>query len=268
MPIETVVANDWEALSSALFENTWNDELHRFRSNSVFRGMVNADSSLETGLTRLGHSEETTPNIERFLLNNFTKYAHRDAVAHNSLWNWLSLAQHHGLPTRLLDWTFSPYVALHFAVDEMPDINTDGVVWRVNINDVHDSLPTQIKDEITKEGYTAFTVEILDKIAENLPVFDNFSDRTFALFFEPPSLDQRIVNQYALFSVMSSPTEAFDSWLERQEYTSLRIIIPRHLKWEARDKLDILNLTERVLFPGLDGLSRWLRRYYTPRNEH
>jgi hypothetical protein len=63
---------------------------------------------------------------------------------------------------------------------------------------------------------------------------------------------------------MSSPTARLDEWLARHPQLFRRIIIPAGLKWEVRDKLDQTNITERVLFPGLDGLSRWLKRYYTP----
>ena len=74
--------------------------------------MADADFTLKTSLMRLGNGDERS---ERHLLRNFKKYALRNVVAHDSFWYWLSVAQHHGLPTRLLDWTFSPYVALHFA---------------------------------------------------------------------------------------------------------------------------------------------------------
>jgi hypothetical protein len=87
----------------------------------------------------------------------------------------------------------------------------------------------------------------------------------FLLFFEPPSLDERIVNQFALFSLLSSPEASLDEWISRHEELVRRVVIPASLKWEVRDKLDQANITERVLYPGLDGLGRWLTRYYTPR---
>lgn len=76
-----------------------------------------------------------------------------------------------------------------------------------------------------------------------------------------PSLD----DQYALFSLPSGPSFGLEDWIGRFPDLARRIVIPASLKWEVRDKLDQANVTERVLFPGLDGLSRWLCRYYTPR---
>ena len=73
------------------------------------------------------------------------------------------------------------------------------------------------------------------------------------------------MNQFALFSLPSSARLSLEEFLQRREGTLRRIIIPAKLKWEVRDKLDQANITERVLFPGLDGLSRWLKRYFTTR---
>jgi hypothetical protein len=73
------------------------------------------------------------------------------------------------------------------------------------------------------------------------------------------------VNQFALFSMMSDPCADVQKWLYSHSELFRRLIIPKSLKWEFRDKLDQANMTERVLFPGLDGLGRWLKRHYTPR---
>jgi hypothetical protein len=90
-------------------------------------------------------------------------------------------------------------------------------------------------------------------------------DGPVLLFLEPPSLDARIVNQFALFSLLSSADASLDDWLSERPDACERVIIPAGLKWEIRDRLDQANITERVLYPGLDGLTRWLSRYYTPR---
>src|SRR5205814_8647144 len=77
--------------------------------------------------------------------------------------------------------------------------------------------------------------------------------------------DGRNANHFEHYSLMSSPAAQMNEWLAEHADLSQKIVIPASLKWEIRDKLDQANITERVLFPGLDGLSRWLKRYYSPR---
>jgi hypothetical protein len=226
--------------------------------------MWDASADLTTSLVRLGGPRYA--HQETHLLRNFRKYARSDQVMGDSVWNWLALAQHHGLPTRLLDWTFSPYVALHFVTEDTERYDCDGVVWCVNYAKAHALLPAALRRSLKRQSADVFTTEMLAGVAESLPRFDALGrQRPFVLLFEPPSLDERIVNQFALFSVMSGPTASLDRWLVSHRTLWHRLIIPAALKWEIRDKLDQANITERVLFPGLDGLSRWLRRYYTPR---
>src|SRR5262249_14368420 len=125
-------------------------------------------------------------------------------------------------------------------------------------------LPAPLEAALAEEGANFFTTEMLGRVAATLQEFDRLDAEAFVVFFEPPSLDERIVNQFALFSLMSSPTATLDAWLEEHPGLSRRIVRPARLKWEVRDKLDQANITERVLYPGLDGLSRWLKRQYTP----
>lgn len=76
---------------------------------------------------------------------------------------------------------------------------------------------------------------------------------------------ENIRNQFALFSMMTDSVARLDEWLWNMPGCWRQVIIPADLKWEIRDKLDQANITERVLFPGLDGLSQWLMPHYSPK---
>ena len=276
---------NWGELQDALFDDSWNSQIGRYRSPFAFRGLSDAKHDLRTSLIRLGGDFAT---LERHLLRNFQKYAHQDVVERDSFWHWLSTAQHHGLPTRLLDWTYSPLVAMHFATEDVSRPDHNASIWMVDYVKAHNFLPETLRSTLTKEGSNVFTVDMLSSFdsrekskgkkgesvetADNtersvnvssLEIFDSLAQPGFLLFFEPPSIDARIVNQFALFSVISNPRTRVDEWFERHPDVYRKIIIPAGLRWEVRDKLDQANITERVLFPGLDGLAAWLKRHYS-----
>jgi FRG domain len=261
--IEERTVESWSELQETLFEGSWNEPLGRHRSDYAFRGRERAGDDLSTSLARLGGRPV---ELERHLVRNFRKYAGRDNVPDDSVWNWLALGQHHGLPTRLLDWTYSPYVALHFATASVERFDRDGAVWMIDYVRVHEQLPEKLREALDAEGANVFTTEMLAEVAPRVRDLDGLSGDGFALFVEPPSFDARIVNQYALFSLLSRADASLDDWLEQRDGLASRLVIPAELKWEIRDKLDQANVTERVLFPGLDGLSRWVARYYAPRD--
>jgi hypothetical protein len=258
--MKEIRVNSWNDLQDRLFEDSWNPELGRFRSRYAFRGMSNCQYRLETTLMRLGGKYV---ELERHILRNFRKYAHRNVVERDSVWHWLSVAQHYGLPTRLLDWTYSPFIAIHFATANIENFDTDGIIWAVHYVKAHKLLPDSLKLKLQDEGANIFTVQMLSDTIRSLKELSSLSQKPFVVFFEPPSIDDRIVNQFAFSSVMSHSVAILDEWLGDHPDIWRKIIIPFELKWEIRDKLDQANITERVLFPGLDGLSRWLKRQYS-----
>lgn len=255
---KTFVARDWNHLIELLFHDSYNPTLKRYRSNYAYRGLENADYELSTTLKRLGQV-----HLEKHLLRNFIKYSTMEN-AQRSIWQWLTLGQHHGLPTRLLDWTYSPLVALHFATANFDHFDNDSVIWAINYKQTLDNLPQgKLKEIYINEGSHIFTIEMLGLSGLNgLVGLERQSDDPFCVFFEPPSIDGRIINQYALFSMISNPEMTVEEWIEEKDINRFKILIKKELKWEIRDKLDQANINERVLFPGLDGLALWLKRQY------
>lgn len=258
-----VIITSWSDLCERLYDDSWRPEIERFRSNYAFRGVSDSEYDLSSRFKR--HCGDL-PKLEYHLLRNFRKYArHNEARDMMSDWRWMTLAQHHGLPTRLLDWTYSPFVALHFATYNVEKFDRDGAIWFVDFVEVNRLAHPALAGLLREVGSNTFTLEMLERVAPEIGDFDRLGDDPFLIFLEPPSLDARIANQFAFFSAMSQATTPQDQWLLDHPSLFKRIIIPKELKWEVRDKLDQANITERILFPGLDGLAAWLTRHYLPK---
>jgi len=266
---EEVTVHDWAALLTELHKPAvipqQKGQGGHFRSPYVFRGMSDATWPIQTSLERLG----TWPTlVEDALIRSFRKYAPRGTFAENSEWEALAVAQHNGLPTRLLDWSISPLVAAHFATAERKHFDKDGVIWCVDVIRLRDHfMPPRISAPLQTAPAAVYDLRLLSTVVPTLRDFDSVKGEV-CLFFEPPSIDARIANQTGILSTMNGAAHSHQSFFVHQSAKDSqlvrRIIVQRDAKNEIRDMLDQNNVNERMLFPGLPGLCDWLRRYYGP----
>ena len=267
--IKEVRITSVEELIPLLSDQRYRPELKRNRCNYVYRGMPNIDYKMTTSLRRNCKALERT--LEPAILKNFAKYAviEEPSVA-NSVWRQMILGQHHGLPTRLLDWTHSALVALHFAVTEENlehMAEHDCMVWRIDIDELHSLLPEKYRRVMRENKAEVFSVDMLTQAAGSLSEYDADMGREAMVVIEPPSINQRIVNQYAFFSVIPLDMEDVEQFLDRHTEHTVKYVIDRDLRWRVRDMLDQLNMSERIVYPGLDGLSKWIARHYFVKGE-
>ena len=180
------------------------------------------------------------------------------------------MGQHYGLPTRLLDWTRSPLIALHFAVDETDFKKMDKrdcVVWRMNVKDMNKGLPEKYKEALAEKKTSTFSVELLHQMAPSLEEYDRDMGTSTMVNLEPPSVSQRIINQYSFFSVIPSSVTDIEAFFEEHTEQTVRFVISKEIRWDIRDLLDQYNVNERIVYPGLDGLSKWITRHYFVREK-
>jgi hypothetical protein len=266
-----IVVSSWSELMDALsgepLVRQSGDTGYRARSHFLFRGVSNADWPLRSSLERM----ESPSSVEQPLLRSFQKYIPPSTTQGSTQWELLAVARHNGLPTRCLDWTFSPLVAAHFATVNTRHHAEDGAIWCVDAVRWRDELlPAELKQDLERELSWVYDVRTLARSFEDLRAFDAaFAEREqVLLFLEPPSLDGRIANQGGILSLLSTGPDGHDAYLRgvMRERPGIvrRLRIAARAKAQIRDMLDQNNINERLLIPGLPGLCEWLKRYYSP----
>ena len=264
MSIREIRVSSLGALIDHVTPSAPDAETGKRRDSGVYRGATDATRGLLTSLDRLGgiSPAHTKRGLEAHILRNFIRYSrpHLDPPPENE-WEHLFAAQHHGLPTRLLDWTYSPLVAAHFATADPGE--RDRAIWRLEWQQVHRKF--DFPD-------LALLIEDLERICGEDGRFSPFAlfarkggSRAFACMLEPPSLDARIIAQSAVFTLCSDTAQTFDAFLEHHGLSDAltRYVIPLEDLGRVRDQLDLVGIDERRLFPDLDGVAARMRRYYS-----
>ena len=218
-------------------------------SNWAFRGEKDARwplySSLSRYLQNFGVARDAWPEQEGRILRIFKRKAHQ-FLERPPDWDddfqWLALMQHHGAPTRLIDFTWSPYVAAFFALERTL---ADCVVWAMN--------PTRVASSRVPK-----TSSKDPRIVGNFAEHYLRGDEHFIWMGEPHTMNRRLIAQSGTFlvpGVLDVPVEDILSDRD-QENILAKFVLSNAVREEGMRELYRMNITFATLFPDLDGLAR------------
>ena len=225
----------------------------------IFRGQADSSWNLTPTLLRLlpcGTTPEAALAVETFARNEFTSQAHLHleigslpiAFPEPSHAEWWALMQHHGAPTRLLDWTLSPFVAAYFAVEQRSD--SDGAVFAVHAMTI--------------------SADFIAKLQPNGGVknkqMDDPAMKSCLFAWGPAKKTQRLVAQQGQFTVCTNVLGKHDVLIDQacsaaaaavpSKAFHRKIVIPAKLKSHFLAQLRTMGIAAHSLFPGIDGLGR------------
>lgn len=225
----------------------------------VFRGQRESSWELKTSIERMisdqNLSFKDAVEIEISILKRFQRESNNYNISgldYQNIPDWLSLMQHYGAPTRLLDWTHSPWVALFFAIIESPKSNSK--IWGLNWNELSKKTHPEINNLFNKDN--------------NLTNIDDFSS---ALKKGPGIIklnsyrqNQRQVIQQGTFII---PLDVRVSFIDNLKLTLVKddlisIEIDHSWRLELLQKLYRMNITYATLYPGIEGFSKSLKHLY------
>jgi hypothetical protein len=182
-------------------------------------------------------------NKEKDIFEEFKRYSYSRDVTINieNEWDLMALCQHHGLPTRLLDWSTNPLVALYFAFQHIYNKSDKRVVW----------------------GFVVYKDDIADTLAENISILKSTK------VYRPNHITKRITSQSGWFTCHKynddnsiSRLNKVKKYIERKSLVKFVINNDDKIRNDILNNLDVLGINNYSLFPELDGLCYYLNWKY------
>jgi hypothetical protein len=232
----------------------------------IYRGHTESEwwpkNSLERLLEELGTNEHR--KIAEQLFADFRSKAglfESKLPSEDDYLGWLALMQHHGVPTTLIDWTYSPWVAAYFAFrDVQADSAKHCSVWAINLRALEAGLKSLMGTHDRRQAYERAETLIRKRYSRRLRLQP---DLPFILPYWPREHNRRLAAQQGIFLVNSLSDCGFLSTLrEMHDLSDAEFIRRFHMPWSFRRqalcRLEEMNVHELSLFPDLTGLGTWV----------
>jgi len=269
--IETIKVDSIAGFQAACWEKL--DRSQRW----IFRGQQNHVWDLKTRFERsivslVSDRGPSSLKLENIMVREFKRHYHRytsDTPDKDDNLEWLAVMQHYGAPTRLLDWSFSEYVALFFAMNDAHPADGRVAIWALNQKLCWDHFIKRLR---MTPGYEEI-VSALQEDDKNVRALNQILARdavTMVAPLNPLRLSDRLSVQQGTFLVPLNSAMPFQKNLDESLASmnagattpgAVKITIPcdRKTLFDAFTVLYRVNLTERNLFPGIDGLARSMK---------
>ena len=232
-------------------------------SNWAFRGHRKEQWPLASALSRYFRSfrldRRAWPQQEDRILRVFKRKAIQFLAQPPTLdddFQWLALMQHHGAPTRLLDFTWSPYVAAFFALERA---TSEAAVWALNPADISAG---GIRRSPKSKARAIATSAMDPRLAGNFARYFLKGNREFMWLGEPEVMNRRLIAQSGTFvlpGVLDRPMEDIARKYPDPKNMMAKFILPAgKIRETGLRELYRMNITFATLFPDLDGLARSL----------
>jgi len=247
---EEIEIGSWERFHEVVLSSRY--------ANWAFRGQSDANWPLDSTLRRRLRTTRINPEAwidqESRVIRIFQRKAHlflEHIPTEDDTFQWLAIMQHHGAPTRLLDFTWSPYVAAFFALENAAG---DSAIWAASPPALSRPLQwTSARKQMNPEEIGPWDKGNFEKYF--LP-----NKRNFIVYGEPRIMNQRLISQSGTFiipSTLARPVEDIVSTYPRPKDVLVKFILKtRNIRERAMLELYTMNVTYYSLFPGLDGLGR------------